>query len=249
MNYSGFSRHVTTLFSRLDSSPSLREAFIQNPSGIMTQLVFPGYRQPSIAQVNQANRLLFSLLSNPRFMDWANRFQENLDEQVREIRRDVEDEAEAIKLLTARLDRTVLYRELMQAVQERGDLELLYSLMVRSPNRVNYIEPGSGGTGSPCPDPEDPLCDDPDAPSDPIGPISDTFVASETVVVIIAVAAFFIVVTQIDATPKPTPEGLSRRDLQAVSGFFADRMRERAEQVRESGALTSLEAFDRGPRL
>jgi hypothetical protein len=78
---------------------------------------------------------------------------------------------------------------------------------------------------------------------------ADVAVDIETFIYAVAVAAVFVVVSIIDFTPIVEPEGVSRVDLQRISSALGDQMTRRAQELRESGALTSPVAARQGRTL
>lgn len=246
LNYAGFSNHVRTLHRMLERSPSLQEMFVREPARVLASVVFPGYQQPTPATLDYTNRVLFALLSNGRFVRWANQFQKQVEKEAKQAFESVEDPGERLKALSAVMDRPKLYGQIAEALPKFMDTELATSMLIRAPG-VGYPDPG-GGAGDPdyCPDPPETGIEGTDwcvkiGPPNPVisgNPIGGTRVEIETYIYAVAVAAVFVVVTMIDATPKPAPAGLSRSDLRNVAGQLAGRVKQQADQLRESGALS-----------
>lgn len=61
-------------FEEIDADKNLQELFIQNPSGIISEKVMQNKMPPQ--QLSEANRLLFSLISNDKMMEWLNKYSE-----------------------------------------------------------------------------------------------------------------------------------------------------------------------------
>jgi len=57
------------------------------------------------------------MLSNPRFLEWSEQFQARLENQARQLS-NTDDPEEAMKMLVASFDRTQIYREVVDAVQQ-----------------------------------------------------------------------------------------------------------------------------------
>jgi hypothetical protein len=244
LNIDDFSQRTTSLFQRMNESLAFRQLFIKDPSGILAETMLPSQQMPASA-VNQANRLLYSLLSNAQFMEWARNYQTQLVEQVRDamIREgaegSAEDPRELAKLMAVTFDRQRVYGDLTNAILEHVDRELLYSLLVADSDieeARSVLESVPSGS-------------DRNVPS----VVTETLAVHFDVAVSAFYVLFFMVLTQVDLTPvnpNLVPEdAVSRVDLQRLSDLVADRLRERGEELRASGELTSLDAANRGSVL
>jgi hypothetical protein len=229
LKHDDLARRLQDLYGQLSESRSFREYFVKDPSSLIASTVFSGYRDVSAARINQANRLLFSLLSNARFMEWSEEFQNRVLEEAQEIV-NLADPVETAALLSALVDKNRLYREIADAMLEFGDKELIFSLTVsdapeREP-RVSEVDVAAAIRSG----------------DDNVFPIV-------TFVLFVIVAALVI---PLWVAPPPGMEvgvGLSRQDLQSVSNFLVDRLTARAQEIRDSGVLTSFEGTKRGPVL
>ena len=104
LNQGNFLGGVEELYRQLNSSPAFREQFLLDPAGVLSLTVFTEFESPTVGAINQANRILFSLLSNPKFREWAHGFQQRISAQIDEAAQSA-DRVEAIKMIVARLDR------------------------------------------------------------------------------------------------------------------------------------------------
>jgi len=163
-------------------------------------------------------------LSNPKFIEWSKGFQERIEGQIRAIS-ESEDPVEALKLRTTTLDRGEFYREIVRAAQEFGDFEWFYSRMVKDTEPIQ--SPGDFQLEARLP--------------------NDIAVCIEILIFAVAIAAVFIAVVPGIAVSRE--EWLSRHDLQKVSGFLAERLTARAQELRQTGALTSLDSVRKGTIL
>lgn len=144
-------------------------------------------------------------------MNWASAYQQRLQEQSAPD----DDGGEQFKLAAATVDRSQIYGDLVRAVVEHADLETMYSIVVKGEGTTSLAR-------APAPLPE-------------VAVYTETFIAGYVV------ALFFLVVTQIDVTPMAPPEGITRLDLERVSGFVAERLAAQAQELRDSGALTDYD--------
>lgn len=146
LNYGGFTDKVGGFYRDLNDSEALRELFLKDPAGILSRRLFAdsSLQLLTAARINQANRLLFSLLSNAKFLAWAREYEKALRERYQSPKRPKKaagDEDEATKTLVAKLDRAELYRDLVKATMEFADLEWFYSRMVLDPDRSAPVSP------------------------------------------------------------------------------------------------------------
>jgi hypothetical protein len=247
----GFGRRLEALYGRLARDTALREYFIKDPGAVLDETVFRNFPAASPKKLNQFNRALYAVLSNPEFMQWGEEFRARLIERARSTYPDLEDQNQALRAYLVRMDRRELHAELVRVLPKFMDEELAYASFGFS-GRPSPAPPGPVPLPDPCPDV--PGGGGPDlggpctTPRPPVGPnpIGDVVVAAETAVVVVAVAVFVVAVTMIDFTPKVSPVGLSREDVRTALASMNQKMLERAEEVRRGGALRDTATFD-GP--
>jgi hypothetical protein len=253
LNYAGFRHHVADFYARLNESAAFRELFVRDPSGAMAQTIFPGYLRFQAGHINQANRLLFSLLSNPRFVEWAEEYQTQLEQQASEAFGDIEDAEERMKAFLVTLDRGAVYSHVSDAVPRFVDREMAHALFISEPG-LGYAMPDPDGPVE-CKEPTVPgkdgypfpkICAEPKPPAPGPGSVA---VEIETFVYAVAVAAVAVVVTIVAVALESFSAGLSREDLRAVTEQLAERVHERAVDLRDRGRLIGLEAAMRGSAL
>jgi hypothetical protein len=231
-----FAERAKGLFNQIQTSAGYREYFVANPVGVIHEAIFGGSSSLDHAGINQGNRILFSLLSNPRFVEWARTFEEQIDHEV--VQALESGDKDALRLIATRLHRDKLYPEVIKSIFEFGDPELLYSVTVRDPddplrNQTVRIAPGPG-------------------PIIGHGPISDAYVCVETFVYAVGAVAVFVaaVIAVVLERSFGSPfENLTRADLLRVSQFVANGLRERAQAVRNAGYLTSFRSAQSGAVL
>jgi hypothetical protein len=226
----GFSQQASELFKRLNRSASFREWLVRDPAGAIASVLFSGQQRIPAARINQGNRVLLALLSNQNFLAWSREFQGRIQKEVEQVGKG-EDAAEAARMVAATIDRSRLYREIIEASLKFMDQETLYGLLVVDPDEAasGFVDRAVAGVNPAL--------------------AADVAVDIETFIYAVVAVAVFLVLTQIDINPIVAPEGLSRQDLQRVSGFVADRLTQRAQELRGSGALTTFEVVKRGPGL
>jgi hypothetical protein len=226
LEYDNLDRGAAAFYNQLNNSPALQQAFLDDPAGILRRMIFPNAPFPPEGIINKANRLLYALLSNQNFLSWSEQFQASLDSEFQQVMQ-ADNRSEAVKGFLASFDRNRLYSEITDGILGSIDKETLYSLVVGtnlndtiSSVRVRSTE----------------------------YVYTNDYVVSESyaavyllLYVVILVAAGF---SQIDQ-----PEVISREDLLRISTSLTSNLQEKALQVRDSGALTSIDSVDKGVSL
>jgi len=222
LDQDNFSSRVSSFTTSIQGSQAAQQLFLKNPVGNIRKYIFPDSPSAPVAQINQGNRLLLSMLSNPRFMEWSDQFQERLESQARELSPSDNPE-ERMKMLVASFDRTQIYREVVDAVQEFGDRELLFSLMVKDRDSLQTQIDGSL--------------------------VGSVAVEVETFVYAVAAIAVAVVAVAVVVVGRPSDlvlSGISRQDLQRVSNIMSDQLTAKAMAARQRGRLSSFSAVRRG---
>jgi hypothetical protein len=220
LNYDGFNDRVEALFEQLTTSPSARELFLKDPASLVAKVVLPSGDQPRAAELAQANRILFSLLSNPKFIAWAKEFREELDSEIKQAA-ELDDPAEALKHLAVVLDRPEIYRRITSAAVKYCDKELMHNLLLPGPLTRGATNPAQ------------PALSEAQLRRD-----DNVFVLASAVVAIFAVALGVGVVFLVLGA-EYAPEGISRQDLRTVSTLISKDLAARAKAAKRSGALLS----------
>src|SRR5258708_7987331 len=82
LNRGDFLGGSAVLFRQLNESPVFRDQFIRDPAGTLSTTIFAERTQPSVGTINQANRIFFALLTNPKFVAWARDFQQRMQAEI-----------------------------------------------------------------------------------------------------------------------------------------------------------------------
>jgi hypothetical protein len=208
---------LTALGDKLVSDRTFRELYVNDPARVILKSVFPDQSVPA-AEVNRGNRLLYALLSNERFTTWAQQYSTELVQKANEVTRESNPE-KALREYLAVTDREKIHREVATAVAEFADTELIAALTWR-------------------PDPE------------PIGVtrVADVAVDIETLIyAVVAAAAFVVAVAAVVVGPLSEGEvGVSRIDVQRVVAQLTERLTERGQELRDSGALVDFSRRNSG---
>jgi hypothetical protein len=229
LEYPEFAERLGSFLQRLNNDPALLQTFARDPSGVLSPSVFPDDPQPALSTINRGNRLLFSLLSNERFMTWSEQYTERLSASAVERFPDL-DADEAARAFAATLSPDEVYQEIVDAMVQFVDRELLAALLVVDPDDVDSLLGREAAR----------------APSPVYGWV---VVLVLLFVVVAAVHAVVALGTSGDVIRTGAIPGLSREDLGRINRLMLDAMSERARGLRETGVLASTEAARRGTSL
>lgn len=125
LKHDSFRQETKALFDLLASSPPSREDFFKNPAGVMRAMfTFTHADFETIQDDSAANKLLFSIVSNPRFFEFLERHQNNTDPRL----------ASLIETLPAigtsrQADKAQILKDLTEAFAECGDEEILAGIL------------------------------------------------------------------------------------------------------------------------
>ena len=72
---------VSDLFDELEKNKELAQVFVQNPTLVMQTKVLPEFEVLEENSINAANQLLFSVLSNDKFLKWTQDYGTKLIDQ------------------------------------------------------------------------------------------------------------------------------------------------------------------------
>jgi len=226
LEFPEFAERLSGFLQRLDNEPALLQAFARDPSGILSTSVFPGDPEPTLTAINRGNRLLFSLLSNERFMTWSEQYMERSSASALDRFPEL-DPDEAARAFAATLSPDEVYQEVVDAMVQFVDRELLAALLVVDPEDVNSL-----------------LGREAVAARTPVYGWIAVYVI--LLVVVAAVHAVAVLGTSGDVIRTGSIPGLSRQDLARVNRLLLDTLSERARELRTTGTLASAEAARRG---
>jgi hypothetical protein len=126
LKYGDFRREASHLFEALNRDPRLRHLFFTNPALVLKT------KLPSLAgagiddqQDEIANRILFSVLTNDRFLDFLNEFQERKTKALSQFLDDPNDRQAA-----SELDDHKIRSEFIEALLKFGDKELMSNMLL-----------------------------------------------------------------------------------------------------------------------
>jgi hypothetical protein len=211
LNYPDLSGKLLKVFEDLNQSASKRDALLKNPTGLLDALLGSAAPLSEVA-VSAHNRLLYALLSNPDFLQWAHdyriRFEERAVERYPEVTRD-----EAIRMLIINIDRESIYRDLAEAATTFADRELLFSLFALPKDAL--ASPSQGG-------------------SDPAGMMPGVITVAVVALLLLAIAAITMMWASGDSLVAVPAD---REDLRRVVTSMSVSLERHALELRESGFL------------
>ena len=74
-------KRISDLFDELEKNPELAKVFVRNPALVLQSKVLPEFEVMDEDSINAANQLLFSVLSNDKFMKWTQDYGAKLIDQ------------------------------------------------------------------------------------------------------------------------------------------------------------------------
>jgi hypothetical protein len=222
LNMPGFKERVSALEERLTSDSSLRELFVRDPANVILKTVFPDENVPS-AEVTRGNRLLFALLTNEKFMAWAENYQKSLVEKAIRATK-LTDPNDALRTYLAVVDRSAIHRDVAEAVAQTADTEVIAAFTWRPDFDASQVP----------------------------GPRGSIAVDVEVFVYAVALAAVFVaafgllvgVATNFGGPVAGT--GIDRAEVRKVANQLAERLVLQGHELRGSGALTEFGARNAG---
>ncbi|WP_025683380.1 hypothetical protein [Paenibacillus maysiensis] len=122
-NYEDLQERAKIIFEKLNHSSDLQENFLNDPTGVVTNLLYGESVYPCPADVSAANMMLFSLLSNPKFMSWGKELQERMAAQVQAVS-EANDSQNIRRLLDESLQIGDVYQEILDAAVRFDGLKL-----------------------------------------------------------------------------------------------------------------------------
>ncbi len=108
-------KRVSDLFDELEKNNELAQVFIQNPTLVLQSKVLPEFQVLEENSINAANQLLFSVLSNDKFMKWTQDYGTKLIDRYNK---------------TGKVpDKKKILRDFAKGIIEYGDPELLSDIL------------------------------------------------------------------------------------------------------------------------
>jgi hypothetical protein len=114
-NGTSLRKRVSELFDQMEQDRELARVFIQNPIVVLQSKVFPEFHITDQESVNAANQLLFSVLTNEKFMRWTEKYQKSLIDRYNKTG-EVPDKKELLQTLA-------------KGIIQHGDAKILTDLL------------------------------------------------------------------------------------------------------------------------
>jgi hypothetical protein len=240
LNISELSEKADNFYRQMDDSLTFRETFLRDPVGILSKDILGGTSEKEPIQLSKTNRLLYALLSNKKFMEWAEGFEKNVQSKISATLTS-NDPKEIEMELAAHLNRTYYYREIVQAMFSTLDVETFEALLNLNRESASSLLTDKDVRFKVSYDGPDKISISRDSS---IGPLAQESV-SDWVVVCVAIAVYAVGVLAVFAAATAAiavaivevPRPLSRTDLQRISGFMTKEFTQRAELIRQEDEL------------
>lgn len=128
LKYQDFQGETSGFFKELNKDADLRSLFFTNPS-LVLRTKLPSLRSIDVSdqQDELANRVLFSVLSNERFMTFLKEYQSKKNQALKRFIKSSGD-----KQAAKELDERTIKMEFAEAMLKFGDKELMSNILGRS---------------------------------------------------------------------------------------------------------------------
>jgi len=231
-HYEGLASRSQKFFDALGESDALVEEFVTDPVRILSEQVLPLPESLSDVEIGKANRFLYSLLSNERFMRWAEEWQKEHESAIRTT-----GEGEEARV-AVQIAREELFRDLAHALWEYGDRETLNSII-----GLDLEEAAQERDLTPDLTPAELLAEESNFRLPPLPkPVNFNVSVNVTVNFSVAAAAAAVIVVvfviPVVVIGRVEPKTVSREDLQRMTGLLTEELGARAAELRERGDLS-----------
>lgn len=235
LQYEGLSEAIKKLYGQLASSDAIREVFLKDPVGVVVNSLSPQGVNVQDSVINLSNMLLFALLSNKRFIVWAQDYGEKAREEVATKHPGLSAK-ELNKLLIVAFDRQRVLRDLSEAMLTFIDASILHALILYSHHKINERETQAATVAQ---------------RGFVLPPSAESLVVDNVAIArnALAVQNVLLVFNHVRVAgiedEKVFPD-ITRQNLEVITRLFADQMFTRAIELRDKRLLGSLEAFEKG---
>ncbi len=115
-------KRISDMFDELQKNPELAQVFIKNPTMVLQSKLLPEFEEVDEELINAANQLLYSVLTNEKFMTWLEKYQNKLVNQYNE---------------TGKIPskKTILHA-FTKGILENGDPQILSNLLAVPPKTI-----------------------------------------------------------------------------------------------------------------
>ena len=115
-------KRISDMFDELQKNPELAQVFIKNPTIVLQSKLLPEFEDVDEELINAANQLLYSVLTNEKFMTWLEKYQNKLVNQYNE---------------TGKIPckKTILHA-FTKGILENGDPQILSNLLAVPPKTI-----------------------------------------------------------------------------------------------------------------
>ena len=115
-------KRISDLFDELQKNPELALVFIRNPITVLESKLLPEFEDADEELINAANQLLYSVLTNEKFMNWLEKYQTKIVNQYNE---------------TGKIpSKKTILQAFAKGILENGDPKILSDLLVVSPKTI-----------------------------------------------------------------------------------------------------------------
>jgi hypothetical protein len=115
-------KRISDLFDELQKNPELSQVFIKNPITVLQSKLLPEFKDADEELINAANQLLYSVLTNEKFMNWLEKYHTKLVNQYNE---------------TGKMpNKKTILQAFTKGIMENGDPKILSDLLEVPPKII-----------------------------------------------------------------------------------------------------------------
>lgn len=133
LNYDLLDSKTESYFDALKGSPERFGRFMADPAGELTAALFEGKAKVPPQEIDRANRIVFALLSNPRFIAWARDYQRSLIAEVGRQALAAPTRRDAKRTLFQALGKRRIFLDFARGLKDFGDEQLFYAMGLKTP--------------------------------------------------------------------------------------------------------------------
>lgn len=124
---SNFIKGWEKLLVETEKDSKLKETFLKSPASVLSELLFDKPDKLSTDEIDKSNLILFSVMSNKDFMNWAKEYEKTVIKKVKNPNELSSDELSEI------------YKEASEALINYADKDLLRAIFRISPEEIKKM--------------------------------------------------------------------------------------------------------------
>lgn len=133
LTYQNLDARTQDFYASLKTSPERFGRFAASPAGEIAHALFDGRVKLPPQEIDRANRIVFALLSNPRFISWSRDYQRRLLKDIGRKALTARTRHDAKRTLFQMLGKRRIFLDFAKGMKDFGDEELFYAMGLKAP--------------------------------------------------------------------------------------------------------------------